>query len=553
MTLTPLAICVIAAFGVAYLTYGRVLGRFFRLDDATVTPAHLQKDGVDFAPTPPGMLAAQHFSAITAAGPVIGPITAGLMFGWLPALLWIVIGCIFIGAVHDFSALVASVRHKARSVAEVMKEHTSGRAFYVFLLFIWLSLMYVMVAFTDLTAKQFIAKDIGAGVASSSGMYLLLAFVVGVAFRKGMRTLPATLVFIPVLFAIVWFGQKLPLVAPGSASNPHKFWEVAILVYCGIASVVPLWALLQPRGFLGGWFLYVTIGAGLLGVLVGSFFFDDGFSVTYPAFVGWGSGTKFLFPFLFVTIACGACSGFHGIVCSGTTSKQIDREGHARPVGYGSMLGEGVVAFISLATVMILAPEAKGDPTAIYANGVANFLRIFRIEPRLAVAFGSLAIATFIFDTLDVCTRLGRQICCELFGLKGRTGLVVGTVVTLAVPAYFLLTATTDAWKTYWLVFGTSNQLLAGLTLLGVTVWLIRSGRPSWFVGIPMAFLIVTTMSSLVLFMRDAVAGAATAQARQAGVAAAVLFVLAVWLVVEAVVALRRALGTPRAASATPA
>lgn len=547
MSLTLITVVVLAAFGAAYLVYSRLLVRTFALDDASRTPAHEMNDGVDYCPTAPGMLAAQHFSAITAAGPIVGPITAGLMFGWMPALLWIVLGCIFVGAVHDFSALVASVRHKARSVAEVMREHTSGRAYYVFLTFIWLSLMYVVVAFTDLTAKAFLATDpvlgaIGPGVASSSVMYLALAFVLGVCLKKGLKTLPATLIFVPILFAIVWFGQKLPITIPAFGSlGRQRGWELLILVYCGFASVAPLWSLLQPRGFLGGWFLYVTIGAGLVGLLFGSFLFNDGFTATYPMFLGWGSGTKFLFPFLFVTIACGACSGFHGIVCSGTTSKQIDKEGHARAVGYGAMLGEGVVAVISLACVMILAKGAKGTPDAIYAKGIANFLRIFGIPAGLAYAYGTLAFATFIFDTLDVCTRLGRQIFSELFGITGNLGRFLGTVVTLGIPAYFLMGASGDAWKTYWLVFGTSNQLLGGLTLLGITVWLIRAKKPAWFVGLPMAFLIATTMTSLTLFIKDAFLTNATLQAKQVGVVSAVLLALAVWLVVEATLALTKA------------
>ncbi|MEK7468403.1 MAG: carbon starvation CstA family protein [Planctomycetota bacterium] len=555
MSLTVITLAVLAAFGGAYLVYSRLLAQTFALDDATLTPAHELNDGVDYCPTSQGMLAAQHFSAITAAGPIVGPITAGLMFGWVPALLWIVLGCIFIGAVHDFSALVASVRHKARSVAEVMREHTSGRAYYVFLSFIWLSLMYVIVAFTDLTAKAFLAKDpvlgaIGPGVASSSVMYLALAFVLGVCFKKGLKTLPATLVFVPLLFAIVWLGQKLPISLPAFGSlGQHRAWELLILVYCGFASVAPLWSLLQPRGFLGGWFLYVTIGAGLVGLVFGSFFFSQGFTTTYPMFLGWGSGTKFLFPFLFVTIACGACSGFHGIVCSGTTSKQIDKEGHVRAVGYGSMLGEGVVALISLACVMILAKGYKGTPDAIYAKGIANFLRIFGIPAGIAVSFGTLAFATFIFDTLDVCTRLGRQIFAELFGIQGNLGRFLGTVVTLGIPAYFLMGATGDAWKTYWLVFGTSNQLLAGLTLLGITVWLMQSKKSAWFVALPMVFLIVTTMTSLVLFMKDAFAANANLQSRQVGVVAAVLLVLSLWLVVEAAMAMTKA-ASGRAAAA---
>ena len=204
------------------------------------------------------------------------------------------------------------------------------------------------------------------------------------------------------------------------------------------------------------------------------------------------------------------------------------------------MLGEGVVAVISLSTVMVLAKNPGTRPEVVYAEGMANFLRIFRIPHGFATSFGTLAFATFIFDTLDVCTRLGRQIAAELLGLSGRTGRVVGTIATLSLPTFLLLNAKGSAWLTYWFVFGTSNQLLAGLTLLGITVWLLQAGKSAWFVALPMAFLIITTMTSLVLFMKDALAPAASPATRQVGVVAVVLFVLASWLVVEAVMAIRR-------------
>jgi len=267
--------------------------------------------------------------------------------------------------------------------------------------------------------------------------------------------------------------------------------------YCFVAALLPVWTLLQPRGYLGGFVLYLALAVGVIGIFFG------GFEIKQPALTGrplFGlSGS--VFPFLFVTIACGACSGFHGLVCSGTTSKQVARESHCKPIGYGAMLLEGFVALIALATVMILTPDqSKGQAGVLYGDGIARFLTLIFGEGSFATlrVFGAMAFSTFVFDTLDVATRLGRYILQELTGRRGRGAAVVATAVTAGVPLAILLAAGRDSYRTFWTLFGTSNQLLAGLTLLGVSVWLRKTGRPCWFTVAPMLFMMTITVWSLV-------------------------------------------------------
>lgn len=513
MPLAALGFAVVVFFAVAYRTYGRFLSDRLRLDDARPSPAARLADGVDFIPTPRFPLLAQHFSAISAAGPIVGPILAGTLFGWLPGLIWIVLGGVFIGAVHDFASLVGSVRHGARSVAEILREHVGSHVYLLFLGFIWLSLMLVIVNFTDVTAKAFVrgSLDIGGaslvpgpGVASSSMMYLALAALMGVLVTrlhvsfKIVGPIGAVL-----LFALIKLGAAAPLSMPGSLSSEGalRAWYGVILVYCFIASVAPMWLFLQPRGFLGGILLYVFLAVGLSGLFFG------GHHAAAPAFVGWRSASGLpLVPLLFVTIACGACSGFHGLVCSGTTSKQIAKEHDMRPVGYGGMLLEGLVAVIALATVMLVAPgqgprgpDGGPDANAIFATGIATFGSTFGIPAELGLQFGFLALATFIYDTLDVCTRLGRYLLQELsVEVFGRSlNRFVATGLTLAIPAAFLLGGIN--YLTAWRIFGASNQLLAALTLLGVSVWLKRKGTNPLYIVLPMVFVMVMTLWALAL------------------------------------------------------
>ena len=554
MSLPLIAGVFLVLLALGYHFYGGFLARQFRLDSDARTPAHEKEDGVDFVPTRPFYLLGQHFSAIAAAGPIAGPILAAQQFGWLPALLWISFGVVFIGAMHDLATLIASVRHGATSIAEVVRTHMGPRAGLAMLAFIWVALVYVIVAFTDATASTFVSGDAemegltfrfnpGGAVAAASLMYLGLAMVMGLVdrFLKPPLWLQ-TLLFVPATLGAVWLGTQLSTVLLLDA----RTWAILILSYCLVASLTPVWVLLQPRGYLGGFVLYAALGVGTVGL-----FFGD-FDIAQPAFKGFSvpGASGALFPFLFVTIACGACSGFHGLVCSGTTSKQIARETHCHPVGYGAMLLEGFVAVIALATVMVAsAGDLAGKaPGAVYGAGLGRFLVTIIGEKHLmfAVTFGAMAFSTFVFDTLDVSTRLGRYILQEMVGAKGRVSAFIATVATCGVPLAFALLAGPGAWRSFWTLFGTSNQLLAALSLLGICVWLKKSGRNYVWALLPMCFVSVVTLVSLVLQVRDAffVPQVATV-VRVNGVVAAVLLVLALSLFTLGARVLLRREGSP--------
>ena len=587
LTVVAGAAVVLAA---AYVIYGRVLSRLLQLDPRRPTPAIQMRDDLDYVPIESRFLMSQHFSAIAAAGPIVGPILAGIYFGWLPALLWILIGSIFIGGVHDMTSLVASIRHKAMSIAEVVRDHMSRLSYILFLVFIWIALIYIIVAFTDITASAFVggpeelrrakpqAIDIaavdaakisesggvtGGAIATSSLLYLALPIIMGLLLRYTRLTLTwATIIFVPLVGVVIWIGQYMPIDVGLMVQHfkperslveadaiAQKIWDVLLLGYCLIAAVVPVWLLLQPRGHLGGYFLYVALAVGAIGVLFGNF------PIQYDAFKGWdavGKNGETFFPFLFITIACGACSGFHALIASGTTSKQLRFETDAKPIGYGAMLLEAMVATLALACVMILKPTdalATQSPNQIYAGGLSEYLGVMGVAKGFAVAFGLMAFTTFVYDTLDVCTRLGRYVVQELTGLENWAGRWLGTTLTAGIPLALILRKSVDAagnpvpvWRTFWFLFGASNQLLAALTLLGVTVWLWRTRRAVWvwFVtGVPT--VVMYTMSTWALAEMtlpkffDAASGRFAAPTDPVPWAGVVLIALAALMLVEAI------------------
>ncbi|MDP2928076.1 MAG: carbon starvation CstA family protein [Candidatus Omnitrophota bacterium] len=317
LTIIFIAACLV--FGLAYLKYGKFLIRLFELDNRNKTPAHTLSDGVDYVPAPTPVLFGHHFSSIAGAGPVLGPIIAGLAFGWLPVWLWIIIGAIFIGGVHDFSSLVISIRNRGKSVAEIANIYMSRRAYRLMLVFIWLSLVYVLTVFTDLTAATFKADG---GVATSLILFMILAVGFGISlYRLKMPLLWATGIFVSLLFFSVWLGQQIPFNnIPALFGDTAKTWDVVLIIYCFIASVTPVWMLLQPRDYLSSFLLYSSILGGFLGILFG------GLALKFPAFCGWSSpDIGPMFPLLFVTVACGAISGFHSIVASGLLPNKLIR------------------------------------------------------------------------------------------------------------------------------------------------------------------------------------------------------------------------------------
>ncbi len=513
MSLIILVVVSAALLLAGYFIYGRFLSRLLQLQPDFKTPAYTQRDDIDFVPTNKFYLLGQHFSAIAAAGPIVGPILAGLWFGWIPTVLWIIFGGIFIGGVHDMFTLVASIRHHGRSIAEVIKEYKSRKAFIIFLVFLWISIIYIITAFTDITAGTFADPVHGAGVASSSMMYLALALIMGIILRVFNPPLSlSTFIFMPLVLVCIWIGPKFPLaMKPFFGLDIRTTWDIILIGYCFIAAIIPVWLLLQPRGYLGGFFLTLTAAASLIGLIVGHF--TQNYVINYPAFTGWvNPGGLPLFPLLFTTVACGACSGFHALVSSGTTSKQISKEPEARIIGYGGMLLESFVAITALGTLLLLTKtqaQGMGSPDQIYANGIATFLSSLGINREFALNFALLAFATFVYDTLDVATRLGRYIFQELTNIRGKASLFISAFATLLLPVFFVTTKMTDAqgnvipvWSLFWTVFGSSNQLLAAMVLLGLSVWLFRRKKNYIVTLLPAVFMTFVALTSLSLVLK---------------------------------------------------
>jgi len=496
-----------------YFIYGFFASKVFGLRSSVKTPACEFKDDVDFVPANKFYLLGQHLSAIAAAGPIVGPILAAMWFGWLPTIIWIILGGIFIGGIHDMATLVASLRHKGKSIAEVIRANMSNRAFILFLLFLWFSIIYIITAFTDITAATFVDIERGAGVASSSMMYLVLALVMGITLKVFKPTLLlSTLIFLPFIFVCIYLGPLFPLRIPGLFGlSIHSSWDIILLVYCFFAAIIPVWLLLQPRGYLGGFFLSFTALVAFIGLVVGSL--TQKVLVQYPAFTKWVNPQGFpLLPLLFTTVACGACSGFHAIVSSGTTSKQVAKETDARLIGYGGMLLESFVALIALSTLLILSSSQMQNlksPNQIYANGIAVFLNSLGINKEFALNFALLTFATFVYDTLDVATRLGRYIFQELTGWRGKLSPYISTAATLLLPVVFVTRQITDAdgniipaWQVFWTVFGSSNQLLAAMVLLGLSIWMFRKKMKFMVTLVPGIFMMAVAVVSLCFILK---------------------------------------------------
>lgn len=546
----------------AYFSYGKFISKkVFELDNSRVVPAVEMEDGVDYVPTDAKYLAGQHFSAIAAAGPVTGPIIAGISFGWFPTMLWILIGTIFIGGVHDMGSLVASIRHKAASISDTMRVYVSKRVWILFNVFIFFTLVMIIVAFTDITTGSFVntidlgnGKTVGGGaIATSSILYLILPVIMGFLLKYTKLKLGvATAIFLPLVAVAIWVGQYIPFnldQALGiSLSSSQKIWNVIVIVYCFVAGIVPVWALLQPRGHLGGYFLYATLIVAFIGIIFG------GFQTQYPAWVHPFGSDDFwtpMFPVLFITVACGACSGFHSLVSSGTTSKQLAKEEDAKPIGYGMMLAESVVALIALSTVMMLP---KGDallstsPNFVYASGLGSFMNLVGIDKAFGISFGLMAFTTFVYDTLDVCTRLGRFIIQELTGWKGNAGRIIPTLLIGGIPLILMSINLTDPegnpiaiWSLFWKTFGASNQLLAALALVGITVWLQRTAKhkKAWLATLfPAIFMFIMSTWSLILtFTSYTIVDGAFTLAIGANVVVPILcliyIILAIWVAIE--------------------
>ena len=528
--LTTLFVIAVVFFAASYMIYGKFQKNLYGLDDKNDTPAKVYFDGMDYVPTHPAVLLGHHFASIAGAGPIVGPITAATMFGWLPAYLWCLIGSAFLGGVHDAGSLVASIRHKGLSVGEVVDHWIGHRAKKIFFTFTWLALTLVIAVFLELAANTFAADP---AVAFSGLLYIGLAVVFGfLIYRKGVSLLVMTLVMVPIVIGAIFYGNSAQWVQE-MFKLPNTTWRWVLIVYIFAASVLPVWLLLQPRDYLASYLLYFSVFIGAVGMILGA----KTFEVSLPTFTGFaGPKGEPLWPLLFVVVACGAISGFHSLVGSGTTAKQLRKETDAIGVGYGAMLIEGLVAVIAIGTVMIAGGMLKGGPTVTYGVGLGRFAALIGIPEKIGTSLGLLALNSFILTSLDTATRLARYQLQEFTDMKldRYTATAVGVVV--AGVLVFMKTGGKPAWQLIWPVFGASNQLVAALALLAIGVWIVKGLKKSAnFVMIPMVFMLVTTIAALFLLIKDNMSNFILS-----GISV-VLLVLAVMLVKEAWAALKKA------------
>jgi carbon starvation protein len=482
-------------FLLAFKYYGAYQRKIYELDDNRETPSKCMFDGIDYCPAHPAVLLGHHFSSIAGAGPIVGPIAASAMFGWLPAYIWVLVGSVFFGGVHDMGALVASIRHRGLSIGEVVSQWIGKKGKRLFLCFTWLALTLVIAVFLELAAQTFAADP---AVAFSGILYIFLAMVFGVAiYRFGISLKVATLVMVPIVLGAVFFGSYNPWVQ-STFKLGIDTWRWILIAYIFCASVLPVWLLLQPRDYLASYLLYFSVFIGAVGMLFGS-----QFDVKLPAFKGFAAGNDYLWPLLFVTVACGAISGFHALVGSGTTAKQLRKEGDAVLIGYGSMLTEGIVAVIAIGTIMIAGGMLKGGPTVVYGQGLGKFAALIGIDPKVGTSLGLLALNSFILTSLDTATRLARYQFQEFFNMKVDRYSATAVGVAVAMGLIFWKTGNKPVWLLIWPVFGASNQLVAALSLMTVGVWVMKGLKKSAnFLMIPMVFMLVTTVAALFFLIK---------------------------------------------------
>jgi carbon starvation protein len=506
-----LLIISVIVLSLAYLLYGRYLAKKWGIDPSKKTPAHEMEDGKDYVPTSPLVLFGYEFASIAGAGPINGPIIAA-MFGWFPVLLWLLLGSVFFGAVHDFTALYTSVKNKGKSIGYVIECYVGKSGKRLFLIFVWLFSILIAAAFADIVAGTFdgfnsagAAERTNASVASTSSLFIVAAIGLGFFIRKRKASdLASAIIAIDLLIICIVMGIFFPVYIDKS------IWLYLIFAYIFIASVVPIWVLGQPRNYLN----FFLLAAMMLAAFIGVIFTAPEISI--PAFTGFEVNGNFLFPALFITIACGAISGFHSLVVTGAASKQISNEKHMLPISYGAMLFETLVAVLALIAVGSLAKNGAmpgGTPPQVFATAVSGFLSQLGLPWQASFIIVSLAVSSFVLTTLDTVARLGRLSFQELFSftidekskfkflkriLNSRTAASICTLL----PAFLLAIM---GYQSIWALFGAANQLLAALTLIACTLFFKKTGRRLLMLIVPTSIMLVVTYTSLVLSIKNKV------------------------------------------------
>lgn len=521
MTALLIILAAIALLFIGYVVYGSWLAKQWGIDPARKTPALEKEDGVDYLAAKPAVLMGHHFSSIAGAGPINGPIMAAV-FGWVPVFLWCVIGGIFFGGLQDFGSLFASIRNDGKSVGEIIKQSLGKTSKKLFIIFALLVLILVIASFVNVVAGTFLTVFSADAVtklgvvanptnnqttAMISVLFIILAVVYGIVTNRfGVKTLPATIGGIICIVGIVIFGLNFGL------SFNRNFWIVVVALYIAVASLIPVWIMLQPRDYLSSFLLYAMMLIAFVGIFVGTFSSRD-VTFSIPAFTGFKVGGNFIFPTLFITVACGACSGFHSLIASGTTSKQLDSEKTAKAVGYGSMLIESALGIVSLIAVGVVWEAWKGkefgSPSAAFGAGIATlFADKGTSVYNTITALLTLAVSVFALTSLDSATRLSRFMFSELFLKDDEVTWKDATGVRklLANPLFgtalmVIIGSTLGALKlsAIWSLFGAANQLLAGIALLAVAAWLGEVGKNNKMFFIPMIFMLAATLTQLVI------------------------------------------------------
>ncbi len=543
-----IVVAVLGTFTVGYMGYSRYLSRFVDLDDDRETPAHKYEDGQEYVPAKKPVLLGHHFSSIAGGAPIVGPITAGAIWGWVPALLWVAIGNPLMGAVHDFISLSSSIRHEGRSIGYIVGQYVGEKGKNLLLWFAFLTIILVVAVFALVVGIVFNAYP---QVTTTSFIYITLALAFGVyLYQLNGPFIPGTILFVGGVFASVWVGIEFPFAlfpgdypagtfvlaetlglgagewVPGELAPNVMAWVPIIMIYGAVASALPVWVLLQPRDYLSSFLLYSGVGGGILAIIVGTIFATSSQPLVIDSSLGafqgfWGleaAGLWPLFPLLFVTIACGTISGFHSLVSSGTTSKQLNKESDARLIGYGGMLGEGLLAALALATLgvaglgatVVEAGGGIGGALPNFAAGGGIILTSLGIPEAIGAVFMALVLVSFLLTSTDTAVRLGRYMMEEIVGmddgmtvsgLSGDLGSVARGRYTnpiLQVGIAYVLVISGE-WATLWGLFGGANQLLAALALLTATVWLANWDESKQLIstGVPMAIMMTITVFGL--------------------------------------------------------
>ena len=509
-TMNGLVIVLIAivVLGAGYLLYGRWLANKWGLDPKAKTPAYTHEDGQDYVPSSKLTVFAHQFSSIAGAGPVTGPILASV-FGWVPVLLWLLIGGLFFGAVQDFGALYASVKNEGKSMGMIIEKYIGRTGRKLFMLFCWLFTLLVMAAFTDMVAGTFVGKGVegmtkatsyaNSAAASISMLFIVVAIIFGLIQKKvgKMKEWVRAGVAIALLVVMFIIGMKLPMYATKST------WIYIVMAYLFLASVMPMWLLMEPRDYMTTFMLLGMIIGAVVGVIA------EHPTMKLNAFSGFNVDGSYLFPTLFVTIACGAVSGFHSLVSSGTSSKTISNEKDMPMVGYGAMVVEsllGVVALVVVGAVAVNGTKPEGTPFSIFSTGVAGFFEKFGIPVQVATVFMTMCVSALALTSLDSVARIGRMSFQELFygdttdtskmpgWQKVLTNKYFATIITL----FFGYLLTLGGYNNIWPLFGSANQLLAALVLIALAVFLKTTGRTGWTLYIPMFVMLAVTFTALI-------------------------------------------------------